>query len=276
VTDARPALVDELVASGLERREARWLVEEFAPGGDESARDALTAAARRRLAGEPLQYVVGHWPFRGLDLDLDPRVLIPRPETEGLVDLALAALARGAAPAPLILDMGCGSGAIGLALVCELGARGVSATLVGVDLSRDALDVARRNAAKHHVTSASFVCSSWFNDLDRSLAGRCDLVVANPPYVGVEELANLDLVLSYEPREALVAADAPGHPGFADVAHVLTHVVEWLAPGGHVLVEHGDAQGPAAVEVARSAGLVDATDHLDLAGSPRVLVARRQ
>ncbi|HVB71417.1 MAG TPA: HemK family protein methyltransferase, partial [Acidimicrobiales bacterium] len=197
MTDARPALIDELVASGLERREARWLVEEFVPGGDGSARDALAAAARRRLAGEPLQYVVGHWPFRGLDLDLDPRVLIPRPETEGLVDHALAALARGASPAPLILDMGCGSGAIGLALVSELGARGVSATLVGVDQSRDALDVARRNAAKHHVASASFVRSSWFDDLDPSLAGRCDLVVANPPYVGAAELVNLDAVLSY-------------------------------------------------------------------------------
>jgi release factor glutamine methyltransferase len=275
VTDARPALVDELVASGLERREARWLVEEFVPGGDEAARDALADAAKRRLAGEPLQYVVGHWPFRGLDLDLDARVLIPRPETEELVDVALAALARAAVSAPLILDLGCGSGAIGLALVGELDDRGVRATLVGVDRSRGALAVARRNAAKHHVTSASFVESSWFSDLDPSLTGRCDLVVANPPYVGAVEIAELDDVLSYEPREALVARDARGVSGFADVDHVLTHVRDWLVPGGSVVLEHGDMQGAAALEVASEAGLADAMDVADMAGRSRVLVARR-
>jgi len=274
VTDARPALVDELVASGVERREARWLVEEFVPGG-EGARDALADAAKRRLAGEPLQYVVGHWPFRDLDLDLDARVLIPRPETEELVDVALAVLARAAASAPLILDLGCGSGAIGLALVSELDDRGVRATLVGVDRSRDALAVARSNAAKHHVTSASFVVSSWFSDLDASLRGRCDLVVANPPYVGADEISELDEVLAYEPRHALVARDARGVAGFADVEHVLSHVRDWLVPGGSVVLEHGYAQGSAALEVASGAGLVDATDVTDMSGRPRVLVARR-
>ncbi|MDE3064336.1 MAG: peptide chain release factor N(5)-glutamine methyltransferase, partial [Acidobacteriota bacterium] len=107
MTDARTALADERVGAGLERREARWLVAEFVVG-DPGERAALDAAAARRLAGEPLQYVIGHWPFRGLDLDLDARVLIPRPETEELVGHALAALARAGSPAPLILDLGCG------------------------------------------------------------------------------------------------------------------------------------------------------------------------
>jgi release factor glutamine methyltransferase len=273
--DARPALENELVEAGLDRREARWLVEEFVPGGDETARVALEAAARRRLAGEPLQYVLGHWPFRSLDLDLDPRVLIPRPETEELVGHALLALAWSTAPVPLVLDLGCGSGAIGLALVTELAERGVAVTLVGVDRSADALAVARRNAAKHDVTTASFVCSTWFDSLDTSLRGRVDLVVANPPYVGAGEVAGLASELSFEPREALVAADESGVPGFADVAHLLRTVPEWLAPGGYVVLEHGGSQGAAALEVAHAAGLVDATDHLDLAGWPRVLVARR-
>jgi len=273
--DASPALEDQLVGAGLARREARWLVEEFGPAGARADRGALDDAARRRLAGEPLQYVLGHWPFRDLDLDLDARVLIPRPETEELVGHALAALARAVVGAPLILDLGCGSGAIGLALVTELAARGVTATLVGVDCSPDALEVARRNAVKHRVGAASFVRSQWFSDLDASLRGRVDLIVANPPYVGAEEFTALDPVLGFEPRGALVADDESGVPGFADVAHLLRAAASWLAPGGHVVLEHGATHGAAAIEVARAAGLVEATDHLDLAGWPRVLVARR-
>jgi release factor glutamine methyltransferase len=275
VADTRADLVEELVAAGLARREARWLVEEFAPGGDEAARGALERAARRRRAGEPLQYVLGHWPFRGLDLDLDARVLIPRPETEELVGHALAALAASGAAAPLVVDLGCGSGAIGLAIMTELAARGVAATLVGVDRSADALAVARRNALKHRVGAASFVVSSWFDDLDPSLRGRVDLVAANPPYVAEGELALLDPVLGFEPREALVSPDEAGVAGFADVAHVVRAAPEWLAPGGHLVVEHGAEQGAAALQAARSAGLVEIVDHLDLAGRPRVLVARR-
>ncbi len=273
--DARPDLVDELVRTGIERREARWLVEEFAGDGNPDARAELDAAASRRRSGEPLQYVLGHWPFRGLDLEVDERVLIPRPETEELVSVALGALASGPVAAPLVVDLGCGSGAIGLAVVTELATRGVAATLVGVDRSPDALDVARANALKHSVLSASFVRSSWFDDLDPSLRGRIDLIVANPPYVAAAELPSLDPVLAYEPRGALVSDDANGVPGFADVARVVDGAASWLARGGHVVVEHGDAQGGAAVVRAQERGLVDVVDHVDLAGLPRVLVARR-
>ncbi len=273
--DARPDAVDELVAAGIERREARWLVEEFAGDGEPGARDELAAAAARRRSGEPLQYVIGHWPFRGLDLEVDERVLIPRPETEELVTHALAALASTPVAAPLVVDLGCGSGAIGLSVVTELAARGVTSALVGVDRSSDALEVARANALKHSVLSASFVRSSWFDDLDPSLRARVDLVAANPPYVAADELSSLDPVLAYEPRGALVSGDADGVAGFADVARVLDGAREWLARGGHVVVEHGEAQGAAATARARARGYVDVVDHLDLAGRPRVLVARR-
>src|SRR5487761_2636792 len=93
VTGVNSYLVSELIEAGLNRREARWLVEEFMPGADADAIESLRRAARRRLAGEPLQYIIGHWPFRGLDLAVDPRVLIPRPETEELVGVALSELA---------------------------------------------------------------------------------------------------------------------------------------------------------------------------------------
>jgi release factor glutamine methyltransferase len=275
VTDVNAALVAELVDAGLDRREARWLVEEFLVGGDLEAAGALRAAAKRRLDGEPLQYVIGHWPFRTLDLDLDERVLIPRPETEELVGVALSELARGEAVAPIIMDVGCGSGAIGLALLKELGERGVTASLVAVDESLDALEVARRNALKHRLHAVSFVHSTWFEALDTSLRSHVDLIVANPPYVGDVEFAGLDSVLRYEPRDALVAPDDGGVAGFGDLQVIITEAFDWLAPGGVLVCEHADTHRRAVLQAAASAGFLDVHDLDDLAGHPRVLVARR-
>ena len=275
VTDANPFLVAELIDAGLHRREARWLVEEFMPGADHEAIRALRVAAQRRLDGEPLQYVLGHWPFRDLDLDLDRRVLIPRPETEELVGVAMDDLARRNVVAPTILDVGCGSGAIGLSLLFELRERGVRATLVALDESSDALEVAKRNALKHRLHAVSFVESSWFDGLDPSLQGRFDLIVANPPYVGEREFALLDPVLGFEPLGALVARDSGGTEGFADLALVITGAPQWLAPGATLVCEHGDMQREAVVRCAKEAGFTGVTDLDDLAGKPRILVARR-
>jgi release factor glutamine methyltransferase len=111
--DANSYRVTELIDAGLNRREARWLVEEFSPESPEAI-EAMRTAAQRRLDGEPMQYVLGHWPFRSLDLNLDSRVLIPRPETEELVGLAFDELMRRRLPELVIVDLGCGSGAIGL------------------------------------------------------------------------------------------------------------------------------------------------------------------
>ena len=266
--------VSTLVALGLERREARWLVEEFLPGGDLDELPFLLTQAQRRLDGEPLQYIIGHWPFRSLDLDVDPRVLIPRPETEELVDLALSSLDADVR-SPLLVDLGCGSGAIGLAMVTELRERGIVATLVCVDESTDALDVAKRNARKHHVMSASFVHSSWFDDLDDSLKGRIDCIVTNPPYVGEVEFATLDDVLRYEPLGALVAPDAQGQAGFDDIARILAEGLAWLRPGGVLVMEHGEGQRDAIIDFASAQGWVDVVDVNDLSGRPRMFRARR-
>ncbi len=273
VTDARTALREELVAQGLEPREARWLLEEYFLGDDPAATSAVRGAAARRLKGEPLQYVLGHWPFRGLDLDVDERVLIPRPETEELVTLALDELAARDCATPLIVDLGCGSGAIGLSLLDELARRGVRANLVALDVSLDALAVARRNALKHRLERVSFVHSSWFDDLDCSLRGRVDLLVANPPYVGQREYETLEPVLDFEPRVALVAPDEGAIEGFADVAHVIGAAPAWLAPRGTLVVEHGERHGLAALAAARRAGFRHCRDVTDLAGKDRVLVA---
>ena len=275
MTDVSADAVAQLVAWGLERREARWLVEDFLPGGDPAARRALEGAARRRLAGEPLQYIIGHWPFRHLDLDVDPRVLIPRPETEQLVEVALDELARATTSAPMVLDVGCGSGAIGLSLLDELRTRGVAATLVALDESPDALEVARANARKHRLLNVSFVESSWFSSLDGSLRGHFDLVVANPPYIGEGEFADLDPVLTYEPRGALVSPDAEGVAGLDDAATIVGAAWSWLRPGGSLVMERGEGQRHALLALAARHRYVDARDDDDLSGRPRVLVARR-
>jgi release factor glutamine methyltransferase len=273
--DANPYLVTELINAGLNRREARWLVDEFMADPDHEAIAALRAAADRRLRGEPLQYVIGHWPFRTLDLDLDARVLIPRPETEELVGVALEELARSNIVAPLIMDLGCGSGAIGLALVHELLERGVRATLVAVDESPDAVAVAKQNAVKHQLLAVSFVESSWFASIDPSLRGRVDLVVSNPPYVGADEFASLDPVLGFEPLGALVADDAEGWAGFADLALIINEAHDWLAPQGLLICEHGNGQREAVVATAKKVGFSWVVDLDDMGGQPRILVARR-
>lgn len=275
VTDVNARFVDELVEIGIERREARWLVEEFVPGNDERARESLMAAARRRLDGEPLQYILGHWPFRSLDLDVDERALIPRPETEELVDVALKELAKGASNAPLIVDLGTGTGAIGLSLLSEIRSRGILGTLIAVDESSEALALARQNARKHRLDAVSFVQSWWFGSLDPSLRGRIDLIVANPPYVDEAAFSTLDPVLHYEPRGALVADSAHGVGGFADLDVIIAEAIEWLAPGGVLVSEHGDTQGDAVLGAARAAGFREVSDLKDMAGLPRVLVARR-
>ena len=272
VTDVKAQFVDELVVRGIERREAKWIVDEFAPGGDPDAYEAVRQAGDRRLRGEPLQYILGHWPFRELDLDVDARVLIPRPETEELVGYALDVLAARDSSSPMILDLGCGSGAIGLSLLQELDNRGITASLIAVDESLDALAVAKRNALKHNLLRVTFVHSNWFEGLDGSFAGSFDLIVTNPPYIAESEMANLDAVLDFEPRTALVAGDEEG-PGLSDLATILREAPRWLNATGVVLAEHGHTQGDALIALARKAGLVNVRDVADMAGHPRILIA---
>jgi release factor glutamine methyltransferase len=275
VTDVSAEFITELVGAGIDRREARWLVQEFVPGSERDAHDALLAAASRRLNGEPLQYIIGHWPFRTLDLDVDERALIPRPETEELVDVALSELATAGVSAPLIVDLGTGSGAIGLSLVSELLTRGVAARLIALDESSDALALARQNARKHRLDAVSFVHSSWFESLDESLRGRVDLIVANPPYIGQAEFADLDPVLLHEPLGALVAEDARGIPGFGDLDVIIRGAFTWLAPHGALICEHSDTHRRHVLALAREVGFQEIDDLDDLAGQPRILMARR-
>lgn len=261
----------------------RGLLESLAPGpAPEGAAKEVSCLVERRAAGEPLQYVLGHWGFRTLDLRVDRRVLVPRPETEQVVEVALAQLApraRGAgkepAPAgrddhggPLVADLGTGSGAIALSIASEVPEAQVWAT----DASPDALAVAGANCSSLGLGSrVRLAAGSWYDALPPALRGRLSLIVSNPPYVAQSEVAGLPgEVRDFEPRTALV----PGPTGLEAIAEVLTGAPGWLCASGAVVVEMAPHQAGACAGLARSCGLAGVEVHEDLAGRQRVLVAR--
>ena len=293
-SDGAPdGLVAEVAGRIGSTREARWIVDHVAAATNGDPRDAALALADRRVRGEPLQYVLGTWAFRHLELAVDRRVLIPRPETEQVVEMALAELARIASDRtvdgltdgdPLIcLDLGTGSGAIALALATEGAASGSPLEVWATDASPDALDVARANrdalAATEPVAAdrVTFAEGSWFGALPDRLARRVDLIVANPPYVTEEEYDDLDpAVREWEPRSALVARRGrSGVAGMADIEVVVAGAGAWLRRSGALVVELAPAQAYGAIDAARRAGLSRVGTARDLTGRLRMLVAER-
>ncbi len=292
----RREAADRLAAAGVAvpHDEARWLLECVSglEGSELAAGDAEPASSRerrrlgelldRRLAGEPIQHVLASWSFRGHDLFVDPRVLIPRPETEQVVESALVALSdsgvergrrdpwRGTDTAYDVADLGTGSGAVAIALAAELPGAAVWAT----DVDGEALAVARANVAGAGsvATRIRLLFGSWFDALPAELRGRVRLIVTNPPYVAEAEWPHLPAeVRDHEPRSALVA----GPSGLEAIAAIVADAPVWLGPDGLLVVEIGETQAGAARALAIDAGFVDVVVHLDLAGRDRVLVARR-
>jgi release factor glutamine methyltransferase len=233
--------------------------------------DAFERMVERRATGEPLQYVLGAWGFRGLDLMVDARVLIPRPETEQVVEVAMAEVRRVAAdrPAPVpVADLGTGSGAIALALAQELPDVEVWAT----DLSIDALEVARANLVGAGAALAGRVHlrpGDWFSALPGELRGALAVVVANPPYVAEHEQLPAE-VGEWEPRQALFA----GPSGLEALLHLVAEAPAWLAPGGALVLEFAPHQADVLIDRARTYGWGHVSVHTDLAGRDRVFVAR--
>ena len=296
----RGALVAQLADVVGAPHEARFIVDEVLglglvlgqprpPAGalSEAAVAAARAMAERRAAGEPLQYVFGHWPFRTLDLLVDARVLIPRPETEQVVGVALGEARRLAATTPgkrarglVAVDAGTGSGAIALALAAELG-RPVLREVWATDTSADALAVAAANLRVlradrgDDLPPVELVEGSWLSALPAAQRGAVDLVVSNPPYVAAAEWDGLAAEVRAEPRRALVAGPgSDGTPGLADVEAVLAQSREWLGRPGTTVIELAPHQAAAAAELARRLGYQDVAVEPDLAGRPRALVAR--
>lgn len=278
VVDRATAELDE---AGFEdaRREVRWLLREVVgverswyalieDVPDESDRSRFDAMLGRRLGGEPLQYVIGHWPFRSLDLLVDQRALIPRPETEQVAETALTELDGLAVDNPIVVDLGTGSGALALAVAVERPA----AWVLGVDASRPALELAMENRDRVGLgpRRVALAAGSWFARLPGDLRGVIDLVVTNPPYVATDD--DLDAtVRDWEPAEALFA----GTDGLDDLRVIIDRAPEWLASHGVLVAEIGADQADAVLVLARQAGFSVAEVRQDLAGRDRILVARR-
>ncbi|WP_291923844.1 peptide chain release factor N(5)-glutamine methyltransferase [Limnohabitans sp.] len=262
-------------ASGLERVDAQilllhslqrplhdraWLlthdVDTLTPVQTATWQDAL----QRRLGGEPVAYITGRKDFFGLTLAVDARVLDPRPDTETLVEWALACLPESApeTPSPRILDLGTGSGAVALALQHAR----PDATVWAVDASEDALAVARANAARLHL-GVQFMASDWLCAVDVLRTGRFDLIVSNPPYVaeGDPHLA----ALTHEPLSALTS----GADGLEDIRRIIAQAPAYLAPGGWLLLEHGWDQAAAVQSLLQAAGFAQVQSRQDLAGIQR-------
>ena len=208
--------------------------------------------AMRRAAGEPIAYLTGHREFYGLEFHVTPAVLIPREETELLVEIAVEK------PARRILDLGTGSGCLAIAVAREL----PRAQVTAVDVSAAALDVARENAARHGAT-VRFVQGDWFAPLGGE---RFDLILANPPYVAEADphLAQGDV--RFEPRSALAA----GPDGLDDIRRIVAAAAAHLVAGGRLVFEHGYDQAQAVAALLAQAGFVAIEQRRDLAGIPRV------
>jgi len=223
---------------------------------------AFEALLARRAAGEPLAYLVGQREFHGLALDVGPAVLVPRPDTETLVDWGLALLAAGplaGATRPAVVDLGTGSGAIALALKngCP------RAEVWAVERSAAALAVARANAGRLGL-DVHFAAGDWWDALPPAAgAPAFDLVVSNPPYIAPDDphLA----ALAHEPRDALVA----GADGLADIARIAADAPSRMTRGGWLLFEHGWTQAEAVARILAGAGFESIATRADIEGRPR-------
>lgn len=254
-----PALDAELIVGhvlGRSRASLRAHGEDAVTQRDVARIDALLA---RRVAGEPVAYLTGRRGFWTLDLEVGPGVLVPRPETELLVEAALERLRPLDAPA--ILDLGTGSGAIALALAAEL----PRARIVAIDSSDAALEVARRNAAAAGLARVRFLHGDWYAAAGES---RFDGIVANPPYLAASD-PHLPR-LAQEPRAALVSGPA----GLEALATIIAGAREHLVAGGWLLLEHGCDQGHAVRGLCTGAGLEEVRTLADAAGLERVTAAR--
>ena len=225
---------------------------------EQSAR--LDAWLKRAASGEPLAYISGRVGFWTLELRVTPDVLIPRPATETLVDVALAMLTAESAS---VLDLGTGSGALALALAAERPGWAITAT----DNSAAALDVAKRNAADNVLTTVQFAQGSWFNAVPNQ---SFDGIVCNPPYIDPDDTAVEASVRRYEPHVALFSTDN----GLADLQHVVSDAPARLNPTGWLAVEHGYQQAEPARALFAAAGFDAIETHDDLEGHPRVTSGR--
>jgi release factor glutamine methyltransferase len=264
-----------------DRSRARWLCEvasgsidgdEFLARLDEAATVRMVAHLDAMIArlgtGEPLQYVLGEWSFRRISLAVDRRVLIPRPETELVAEVALAK-ASAIGPTRVVADLGTGSGAIGLSLAHELPLEGTTVWMTDAD--GDALDVARANIAGlgRAGVNVRVAHGSWFDALPDDL--RFDVIVSNPPYVASDSPDLEAIVGDWEPHAALFA----GPDGLDDIRRIIAAAPARIRSGGWLVLEIGADQGDAVAGLLVASGFEDVAVQPDLAGLDRIALGRR-
>jgi len=250
----------EILLSFVTGKPRSWLIAFDDAELDAQQQEQLNALLARRVNGEPIAHLVGEREFWSLPLRVSDATLIPRPDTEVLVEQALAHLP---ATATSLLDLGTGTGAIALALASER----PTCQVIGCDRIAAAVELAQDNAQRLHIDNARFILSNWFSDLP---AQRFDLIVSNPPYIDAadEHLQQGDV--RFEPLSALVADDQ----GLADLRFIIHSAPNWLHAGGWLLLEHGWQQGEAvrAIMTQLSYQAVSTVD--DYSGNPRVTLGQ--
>jgi len=228
--------------------------------------EQFDAYKHRRALGEPLQYILGSWDFMGLALNVNPSVLVPRPETEQMVESAINLLKRGhmnVSPFVKVLDLGTGSGCIAIALAkfCS------HVQVTTVDISKAALDLAQANAKKHGVDGRiAFVQADMFKTFPIFVS--FDMIISNPPYVPSDEMAHLPQDVQQEPALALDG----GRDGLDFYRAIIKYTPDLLRPGGYLMMEFGDGQEQAILSLFDTHFKVDVFE--DLAGRPRFLTAQ--
>lgn len=241
-----------------------WLLAHATDELPRAQADAFFALAKRRREGQPVAYLTGRREFHGLDLRITPAVLVPRPETETLVDAMLERLPDG--PALRVVDLGTGSGAIALAIASARR----HAQVVATDASGDALDVARDNAARLDLANVAFAHGAWYDAL-AAHPGPFDAIVANPPYVADGDPHLVQGDLPHEPTLAL----ASGADGLDAMRTIVAGAPARLSNGGWLGVEHGHDQSDAVRALFVGAGFDAIEARRDLAGIPRVVLGRK-